>query len=261
MPMNRTSKVMNQVRRAAWAVVMGTVALPALGGDVKVGIGIRIGEPAPPPRVVVVEERPVVVYETFVVGHRRTLYDADLALRLARADEFRAYEELQTARRREAELAGGLDDTEGTIADLKQRIGDRAGDAAEIHAKVEATAALCADLSKKLGALDRRIQNAKEDMDAAKTLRDQKGFDEARERLHEDQQRAGATAEELKASETRLARLQEEEKMAATFAADRIRLRECEGRAAALAHDLEVAHDAVYNTQQRWNEARERTFV
>src|SRR5437764_10206798 len=102
--MNRNS-VVRLVRRAAWAAVLGLVAMPAVAGDVGIGIGIRIGEPAPLPRreVVIVEERPV--YETFVVGYRKSLYDADLNLRLARADEFRSYEELGAARRHEAEVA------------------------------------------------------------------------------------------------------------------------------------------------------------
>ena len=129
--MNQTmnSVVKNILRRASWIATTGLLAVPAIAGDLRIGINIAV----PQPPVVVVREEPV-VYERFVVGYRRNLYDADLALRLARAEEFTAYDELQAARRHEADVAVSLDGVEALIADLRHRIGDHAADPNELHA-------------------------------------------------------------------------------------------------------------------------------
>src|SRR5437762_640626 len=86
------------VKIAALAAVasMGIWAANAPGGDVRVGVDIRIGEPLPPPPAVIVHE--TVVEEAWIVGPRRRVYDADLRLRLAQHAEYRAWVELEAAR-------------------------------------------------------------------------------------------------------------------------------------------------------------------
>src|SRR5881409_2395021 len=91
---------------AALAAVasMGIWARSASGGDVRVGLDIRVGEPLPPPPAVVLHE--TVVEDGWIVGPRRRVYDADLRLRLAQHAEYRASVDLEAARAREGEIAG-----------------------------------------------------------------------------------------------------------------------------------------------------------
>ena len=253
---------MNQrVKHASWAAVLGMIGIPAMAGDFS--IGIRIGEP-PPRRVVVREEVVVnepVLYETYVVGYRRDLYDADLRLRIARTDEWQAHEELDAARRHEGELVVALDDTEGLVDGLRHRVGGREEGIAELHARVVATADLAADLHKNLGALDHRVAAAREDYEAAKTLRDRDGMADAAERIKSNEGRAARTATELHETQERLARLQEEEAAAGALAADRARVADAEARAGELHHKLDAAHDAVYASQTRLTAAQDQVFL
>src|SRR5438034_10594259 len=96
------------VKFAAFAAVasMGIWAANAPGGDVRVGVDIRIGEPLPPPPAVIVHE--TVVEEAWIVGPRRRVYDADLRLRIAQHAEYRASVDLEAARAREREIAAAL---------------------------------------------------------------------------------------------------------------------------------------------------------
>ncbi|MDB5319709.1 MAG: hypothetical protein JWN40_1340, partial [Phycisphaerales bacterium] len=118
---------------SAWAgaalavvAVMGFWTGSAGGGDLKVGLDIRIGNaPPPPPPVVVVEERVVVVDDAWIVGPRRRLYDADLRLRLAQSAEYRASEELEAARRHEGDVALALDANERQIGELRREVAER----------------------------------------------------------------------------------------------------------------------------------------
>ena len=80
------------------------------------GIDVRIDVPAP-----------VVVVPVEVVGGHRILYDADLRLRLAQADEWRAHEALEAARVREGEIAVALADAQaggagGDVEGLRRRL-------------------------------------------------------------------------------------------------------------------------------------------
>ncbi len=254
---------MNQrIKQAAMTVTMGLVSGTALAGDVSVDI--HIGTPPPPQRVIVREEviieRPV-VYESYVVGYRRSLYDSDLRLRIARSDEWQAHEELAAARRNEGEFAVLLDEQEALIEKLRHRVGGRAEGLAELRAKVAATGDLAADLKKKLGALDHRIAAAKEDYDAAKTLHDDDGVADASERIKSNEARAATTALELRDVELRLAHLREDEAAVAFMAADRAHLHEAEARAADLHHKLDAAHDAVYSTQRRLTAAQDEVYL
>src|SRR5256885_13132167 len=78
------------VKFAAFAAVasMGIWAANAPGGDVRVGVDIRIGEPLPPPPAVVVHETGVEA--AWVGGPRRGVYDADLRLGVAQLAEYPA---------------------------------------------------------------------------------------------------------------------------------------------------------------------------
>src|SRR4051794_9927576 len=124
------------IRKTAWAAAagLGIVAFAgsALGGDIN--IGIRIGEPAPQPRPAVT----VVSYETYVVGPRRSLYDADLRLRAAQCDEIRAQEELDGARGQEGTIAVALEGAEAQVVDLKRQVGGAAANAAEARIRLSA---------------------------------------------------------------------------------------------------------------------------
>ena len=253
---------MNQwIKQTAWIVAVGIFSGSALAGNVNVDI--HIGESAPPP-VIVREEvivREPVVYESYVVGYRRNLYDSDLRLRVARSDEWRAHEELAAARRNEGELAVLLDEQEGRIEPLRHRAGGREQSLGELHARVGATADLAGSLNKKLGALDHRVAAAKEDYDAAKTLGDEDGMDDAAERIKTNEARAATTALELRDVESRLTHLRDEESAVASMAADHARLHEAEARAADLHHKLDAAHDAVYSTQRRLTAAQDEVYL
>src|SRR5258708_1286371 len=97
------------VKHAAIAMVIAATGAVAGGGRGEGGgVEFPFGDAPPPGEVVVVREP--VVYETYVVGYRRDLYDADLRVRLARADEWQAQEELTAARRHEGEIAVRLDE-------------------------------------------------------------------------------------------------------------------------------------------------------
>ena len=260
---------MNQwIKRAAWTVAVGITSVSATAGDVSVDI--HIGSPPPRPvilreEVVVVREEVVVrepvVYDTYVVGYRRNLYDTDLRLRLARSDEWQAHEELAAARRNEGELAVLLDEQEALIGPLRHRAGGREESLADLRARVSATADQTANLRKKLGALDHRVAAAKEDYDAAKTLHDDDGMEDAAERIKSNEARAAGTALELRDTEARLAHLRDEEAAVASIAADRARLHDAEARAADLHHKLDAAHDSVYSTQKRLTAAQDEVYL
>jgi hypothetical protein len=258
---NKEFAMNHTIKRASWAAVLGMLGVPALAGDFN--IDIRIGEP--PPRRVVVREEVVVnepaVYETYVVGYRRDLYDADLRLRIARADEWQAHEELETARRHEGELAVTFDESEVALEALRHRVGGRSEGIVELHARVGATADLAADLHKNLGALDHRVAAAREDYEAAKTLRDRDGMADANERIKTNERRAAQTATELHEAEDRLARLLQEEAALGAMAADRARLADAEARAGELHHQLDISHDAVYASQTRLTAAQDQVFL
>jgi hypothetical protein len=258
--MNRLAN--HLIERAVWVVAAGMIALPVLGGDL--GIDIHIGSSAPPPPVIVREEvvvREPVVYETYVVGYRRDLYDADLKLRIARADEWQAHEELNAARRHEGELVVALDEQEAVIARLRDRVGDREEGAAELHVRVESTAEAAGDLRKKLGALEHRIAAAREDYEAAQVLHDRDGMSDASDRIKANEGRAAAASVELREAEERLEHLRKKEAIAAAIAADRERLHEARESAGELRHKLDLAHDAVYVTQNRLTASQDAAFA
>ena len=256
------------IKQAAWTVAVGITSASATAGDVSVDI--HIGSPPPRPiivreEVVVVREEVVVrepvVYDTYVVGYRRNLYDSDLRLRLARSDEWQAHEELAAARRNEGELAVLLDEQEALIGPLRHRAGGHEESLAELRARVAATTDLAGNLHKKLGALDHRVVAAKEDYDAAKTLHDEDGMEDAAERIKSNEARAAGTALELRDVEARMAHLRDEEAAVASIAADRARLHDAEARAADLHHKLDAAHDSVYSTQKRLTAAQDEVYL
>lgn len=222
------------IRMAAVAAVAVSglfAAKPALAGDV--AVGIRIGEPAPVPAPVVVRETTVYSYDTYVVGPRRFLYDADWRLRLAQTDEIRAERDLDAARRHEGEVAVALDDQEALVADL--------------HRRVDGAAANVDELRVRLAALEKRVASAHEDLDAAKVLRDGPGIADAERRLRDNEAAAAGTADELRRAQD--------------GAASRERLRAAEADLDRIRTDLDVAHDAVFAAQDRLNLAHEAVCV
>jgi hypothetical protein len=252
------------IKCAAATTVLAILSGHAVAGGIDVDIRIGNPPPPPPPVIVVREEvvvREPVVYESYVVGYRRDLYDADLRLRIARADEWQAHEELDAARRHEGEVAVQLDETEARIEGLRHRAGGSAEGLTELHAKVAGTAEVAADLHKKLAALEHRISAAREDFDAAKTLHDDDGMDDAAGRIKSNERRAASTAQELHETEERLAHLRGEETAVASIAADREHLHDAEARARDLHHQLEIAHEAVYSCQHRLTASQDAVFV
>ncbi len=126
-PRGRVMKSVSTIKKAAWSTLatFGLLTGSAFAGGVNVGVGvgIQIGDAPPPPPAVVVIERPVVV-DTYVVGYRTNLYDADMRLRLAQADQYHASESLEGARRHEGEVAVALEEEEHVAADLHRQVGD-----------------------------------------------------------------------------------------------------------------------------------------
>jgi hypothetical protein len=225
-------KRVTMIRMAAVAAVAvsGLFATSSASAD-GVSVGIRIGEPAPAP--VVVRETTVYSYDTYVVGPRRYLYDADWRLRLAQADEIRAERDLDAARRHEGEVAVALDDQEALVADL--------------HRRVDGAAANADELRVRLGALEKRVASAREDLDAARVLRDGPGIADAEKRLHDNEAAAAATAENLRRAQD--------------GAASRDRLRAAEADLDHIRADLDAAHDAVYAAQDRLTLSHEAMCV
>ena len=84
---------------------------------------------------------------------------------------------------------------------------------------------------------------------------------DAAERIKANEAKGGAAALELRDNDTRLERLREEESAGASYAADRERLAEAEGRAGALQHQLDIAHEAVFNTQARLQASSDAVFL
>jgi hypothetical protein len=225
-------KKINLVRKSAFAAValMGLAVTGSAFGD-GVSIGIRIGEPVPPPRPVVTTT--VVTYETYCVGPRRMLYDADWRLRTAQCDELRATEELEAARRHEGEVAVALEAQEGAVAELKRCVGGAAADAAEARIR--------------LTALEKRTASARSDLDSARVLRDGPGIADAEKRLHDNELAAAATVEEIRRAEN--------------AAAARAKLADAEVLLGRIHADFDVAHDAVFACQNRLTDAHERVCL
>lgn len=223
--MRKMKTVRNAVIAAA-ALCVASAAHVALGGDVN--IGIRIGEPAPPPASVT-----VVTYDTYVVGYRRGLYDADWRLRGAQCDELTAGRELDAAQRHQGEIAIAMEGQEALVADLRRRVGGAAANAAEARIR--------------LGALEKRIASARSDLDSARVLRDGPGIADAEKRLHDNEVAAAFAVEEIKRAED--------------AAEARGRLNAAEADLAHMRTDFEVAHDAVYASRTRLADAHDRVCV
>src|ERR1700733_2419884 len=127
---------------AAAAVVTAMIAGTAHAGDVRVNISL--GAPAPAP--VVVE------YNTYCVGYRANLYDADWRLRVAQQEQWHAQEALGAVRRHEGEVALIVEDQENLVAKFGKQT-------AESDAVV-ATARARSD------AFEKRLASARSDRDA-----------------------------------------------------------------------------------------------
>lgn len=222
----------SMIRKSAWAAaaVMGLSLTGSAFGD-GISIGIRIGEPVPPPRPVVTTT--VVTYETYCVGPRRLLYDADWRLRTAQCDEIRAQEQLEAARRHEGEVAVAMDEQEGRVAELKRCVGGAAANAAEARIR--------------LSALEKRIASARSDLDSARVLRDGPGVADAERRLRENEIAAAATVEEIRRAEAAVAA--------------REQLAAAEGQLARIRADFDIAHDAVFACQTRLTDSHERVCL
>ena len=141
---------------AAAAVVAAGLSAVTRAGDVTVSVTVG----APPPTPVVVE------YDTYCVGYRAALYDADWRLRVAQQDQWRAQDELIAARRSAGELALVVEDQETLVAKYGKQT-------AESDASVAAARA-------RLDAFEKRVASAKSDRDAARTLNDSAGVADTR---------------------------------------------------------------------------------
>jgi len=220
----------SSIKHAALAAVAacGLVAVipqSAQGGDFRIGINIG-GNDHHRDR-----ERTTVVYEydSYCVGHRRNLYEADWQLRQAQVEEWHAYEALAAARQREGDLAVVVDDHEQLLADFNTR-GERASGAVE-------------EARLRLGAFERRAASARADVEASHVLHDTDGGADAEVRLRRNEAGAAEAARELRLAEEEAGRLPNRERMLEIKAG--------------LPHereDLLAAQDQVYNSQRRLDE-------
>jgi hypothetical protein len=171
------------INRAAVGVALGLLAGLAartLGDDFR--IGIQIGSaPPPPPQPVVVE------YQTYYVGPRAALYDADLHLRSAQAHQWRAAETLDVAVHREGELAVMVDEQEALVAKYANQAAG--GEQAIAAAKA------------RVGAFQKRLQGAHDDLEAARTLNDSAGVADAQARIATNEAAVAKATDELHAAE------------------------------------------------------------
>ena len=224
----------SSIKRAALAAVAAcglaaVIPQSAAGGDFHIGINIG-GNDHHRDR-----ERTTVVYEydSYCVGPRRALYDADWRLRQAQVDEWRAYEALDAARHREGELAVVVDDHETLVADFDAR-GARGGAAVE-------------DARIRLGAFERRMASARADVEASHVLHDADGAADAESRLRRNEAGAAEAARELRAAEDEAARFPNRE-----------RVLEIKARMPREREDLVAAQDEVFNCQRRVDECVHR---
>ena len=212
---------------------------------------IRVGAPPPPrERIVVVED-----YNTYCVGYRHNLYDADWRLRNAQIEQWEAQDGLDAARHREGDIAVTVEDQEAIIAQDEKRVveADAALDAARAAAGRAADDE--ADARARVGAFEKRARAAHEDLEAARTLRDGPGAEDAERRLHTNEAAAAVAMEDLRVAQSRTARLHEAEAAAAAFADARTRLADVHAHLPALREQLAIAHDEVFAAQQRLDAA------
>ncbi len=245
---------------AAAAVAAIASATSIVSGGVNVGVDIRVGVPLPPPPpAVVVEEH--VSYDTYVVGFRRNLYDADWRLRTAQREEFLATQDLDAARRHEGEVAVALEEQEGVVAQWGQRVAESDAALAAARAAAGRAADEAAEARLRLGALEKRIATARADLDASRTLRDAGGVADAEKRIRDNEAAAGAADAGLRSAEGRLGALRAAEEAAAAVEANRGALAAARERIPGLRDALNGAHDAVFVAQDRLTACHERVCV
>ena len=253
-------KRLSIINRAAFAAVAGfgllSGAATAMADHVGIGIGIDIGIPAPPPIVVVAPAPEVVVdYNTYVVGFRASLYDADWRLRRAQNEQCLAQEALDAAHRREGEIAVTIDEQEGVVAQFGKQVADSDAALAAARAAVGTAAADAQDARVRLTAFEHRIASARSDLDSARTLRDGPGVADAEGRLRTNEAGAAAAAADLRAAEARVGGLQAAEQAAAALNDARVRLVDAQAQLPKLREGLAAAHEEVFAAQQRLDAA------
>ena len=210
-------------------------------------LDIRLGAPPPPPRQEVV----VLDYDRYCVGYRRDLYDADWRLRNAQIEQYNAQLALDDTRKREGEVAVLVEDREILLTDYEKRVAESDAALAAARAAVGKAADDAADARARLHAYEKRIAGAKDDFEAARTLRDAAGIADAQKRIETNQLAAAGAAADLKIAEGRLGELQVAEANAAALNDARVRLVEARERLPRLREDLNIAHEAVFAARQR----------
>jgi len=253
-------KRLSIINRAAFAAVAAFGLLSgagtAMGGGVGIGIGINIDVP-PPPQIVVVAPVPAVVldYNTYVVGFRANLYDADWRLRQAQNEQCLAQEALDAAHRHEGELAVTVDEQEGVVAQFGKQVADSDAALAAARAAVGTAAADAQDARVRLTAFEHRVASARSDLDSARTLHDGPGAIDAEGRVRTNEAGAAAAAADLHAAEGRMTELRAAELAATALNDARVRLADAQAQLPRLQVDLAAAHDALFAAQQRLDAA------
>ncbi len=248
------------IKRAAFAAVAAfglfSGAGTAMAGHLDIGIGINISAP-PPPQIVVSVPAPVVTvdYNTYVVGFRANLYDADWRLRQAQNEQCLAQEALDAARHREGEIAVTVDEQEGIVAQFGKQVADSDAALAAARAAVGTAAADAQDARVRLTAFEHRVESARSDLDAARTLHDGPGAVDAENRLRTNEAGAAGAAGDLHAAEARMADLQAAEQAAAALNDARVRFVDAQAQLPKLRDDLAAAHGDVFAAQQRLDAA------
>jgi hypothetical protein len=243
-----SSRIKNFVLAAAAAGLLAGLPGSASGGGI--GIGINIGIPVPRHDAVVVPD-----YDSYCVGYRHNLYDADWRLRNAQIEQWNAQEALGNSRAHEGEIAVTVEDQEAFVASFEKRVAESDAALAGARAAAGRAADDAADARARLHAFEKRIAGAKDDMDAARTLHDAAGIEDARHRIETNEAAAAAAAADLRAAEGRVADLQAAEAAAAALNDSRIRLADANAHLPALRIEMNTAHDEVFAAQQRLDAA------
>jgi hypothetical protein len=233
---------------ATFALIAGLPGSASAGG---LRIDINLG--APPP--VVHHDVVVLEYDSYCVGYRHNLYDADWRLRNAQIEQWNAQDALETARHREGDVAVTVEDQEAFVAGFEKRVAD--SDAALAAARDAAGRAAddAADARARIHAFEKRIAGAKDDLEAARTLRDSAGRADAEHRIATNEAAMAQAVADLHATEGRLADLQAAEAAAAALNDSRLRLADANAHLPALRIELNTAHDEVFAAQQRLDAA------
>jgi len=239
----------SNIAKLSWAALVGVgliAGLPAiaLGGGFR--IDINLGAPPPPPVV-------VIDFNTYCVGFRANLYDADWRLRNAQIEQWNAADALDAARRHEGEIAIAVEEREALVADFGKRVAESDAALAAARAAAGRASEDIVIFRARAAAFERRAHDAREDVEASAILRDADGGADAQKRVALNEAGAAVALADARAAEHRADDLRAAEAAALAINDLRIRYNEAQDRLPRFREELTLAHEQVFAAQQRFD--------